>query len=75
MLCNFNFLDFKVDAPLAYNKFFKAAWKFSDHDQLNDIAFTVALNPDGSEFGEAPEGALIHLFLWNETITYVSLFC
>lgn len=73
MLCNLNFLDFKEDASLAYTRFFKAARKFSDHDQLNDIAFTVAIDPDGSEFGEAPEGALIRLFLWNETTTYASL--
>lgn len=70
VLCNLNFRDYKDDASLAYNIYFEAARKFSDQDQLNDIAFTVALNPDGSEFGEVPDAALIQIFLWNETLTF-----
>ncbi|KAK3911975.1 Thioredoxin domain-containing protein 11 [Frankliniella fusca] len=72
VLCNLNFRDFKDDASVAYNIYFEAARKFLDQDQLNDIAFTVALDPDGNEFGEVPDAALIRIFLWNETITFNS---
>lgn len=47
--------------------FYEAARKFSDVDQLNDIAFTVALNSDGNQFGDISNVAIIHLFLWNES--------
>lgn len=73
VLCNLNFMEFREEASVAYNVFYEAARKFSDIDQLNDIAFTVALSPDGSEFGEVTDAAVIHLFLWNETIAYVRL--
>lgn len=72
VLCNLNFMEFREEASVAYNVFYEAARKFSDVDQLNDIAFTVALNPDGSEFGEVSGAAVIHLFLWNETVVYTT---
>lgn len=70
-MCNLNFMEYRDEASVAYNVFYEAARKFSDVDQLNDIAFTVALNPDGNEFGEVSDVAVIHLFLWNETVAYV----
>lgn len=70
VLCSLNFLDYRDDAGWAYSTFYEAAQKFSDQDQLNDIAFTVAIDPDGTEFGEIPGAAMIRVFSWNETLIY-----
>lgn len=73
MLCNLNFYEFRDDAGWAYSLYYEAARKFSEQDQMNDVAFTVALDPEGIEFGEFTDAALIRLFLWNNTITLVSM--
>lgn len=72
VLCNLNFRGFKKEASQVYDNFYEAARKFSDQDHLNDVAFTIALDPEGIVFDEVSDVATIEIFLWNQTFAYTS---